>query len=386
MSLPSPSRIPMRIVTRLGVVALVGLAVLLSACGSTSTASTGAGTPTPVPCPSTTSLSGAGSTFDNPLFTKMFASYVNATCNVQVTYNSVGSGAGVTQLLAGTVDFGASDVPLTAAQLASSTKGNIVHVPVTIGAVAITYNIPSLPATSHLQFTGTVIANIFLGTVTNWNDPSIAALNPGVALPNAAIHVVHRSDGSGTTGILSNYLAVVSPTWKTKVGAGTTLNWPVGVGAKGNSGVAAAVKSTTDAIGYSELDYALSNSIQYGSVQNADASAYVLPSIASVQAAASNATNIPGDLRFFIVNEPGAGSYPISGYSWVVVYQTQTSTSKGEALANMLWWMTHQGQQYAAPIYYAALSASITKLDEAQIKSITCGGNECYQGLFGTGS
>ena len=289
----------------------------------------------------------------------------------------------VTQLLAGTVDFGASDVPLTDAQEASSTKGAVVHIPVTIGAVAITYNIPSLPVSTHLQFTGAVLANIFLGTVTKWNDPSIAALNSGVTLPSAAIHVIHRSDGSGTTGILAAYLSKVSPTWMTKVGSGTTLNWPVGVGAKGNSGVAAAVKSTTDAIGYSELDYALANAIQYGSVQNADGSAYVAPSIAGVQSAASNATNIPSDLRFFIVNEPGTASYPISGYSWVVVYQNQTNTDKGEAIANMLWWMTHDGQQYAAPIFYAALSPSITTLDEAQIKSIKCGSKACYQGLFG---
>lgn len=379
MLFPAQYRLPGRLLTRLGIGALLGLTILFAGCG-TSTA--GGGTST-VSCPSTTSLSGAGSTFDNPLFTAMFQAYANAKCNVQVTYNSVGSGAGVTQLLAGTVDFGASDVPLTDAQEASSTKGPVVHIPVTIGAVAITYNLPSLSASSHLQFTGDTLANIFLGTVTKWNDPSIAASNPGVTLPSAAIHVIHRSDGSGTTGILSHYLSAVSSAWQTKVGAGTTLNWPVGVGAKGNSGVAAAVKSTTDAIGYSELDYALANQIQYGSVQNADKSAYVAPSIAGVQAAASNATNIPADLRFFIVNEPGAASYPISGYSWAIVYKNQTNTDKGEALANTLWWMTHAGQQYAAPIFYAALSPSITTLDEAQIKSIMCGSKACYQGLFG---
>ena len=379
MLFPAQYQHPMRLISRLGIGALLGLAILVAGCGTSST--TGGGTST-VSCPSTTSLSGAGSTFDNPLFTKMFTAYANDKCNVQVTYNSVGSGAGITQLLAGTVDFGASDVPLTDAQEASSTKGPVVHIPVTIGAVAITYNIPSLPVGTHLQFTGAVLANIFLGTVTKWNDPSIAALNSGVTLPSAAIHVIHRSDGSGTTGILAAYLSAVSPTWMTKVGSGTTLNWPVGVGAKGNSGVAAAVKSTTDAIGYSELDYALANSIQYGSVQNASG-AYVAPSIAGVQSAASNATNIPADLRFFIVNEPGAATYPISGYSWVVVYKNQTNTDKGEAIANTLWWMTHQGQQYAAAIFYAALSPSITTLDEGQIKSIMCGTKACYQGLWG---
>ena len=379
MSLPSQYRLSMRMVTGLGVGALVGLTLLLSACGTSSTVA--AGTPTAVPCPSTTSLSGTGSTFDNPLFTKMFASYANATCNVQVTYSSTGSGAGVSGLLAGTVDFGATDAYVTDAQAATSTKGAILNVPVTIGAVAISYNLPGV--TTPLQFTGDTLANIFLGQVKYWDDPSITATNSGVTLPHQAIIVVHRSDGSGTTGILSHYLSVVSPTWMTKVGAGTTLNWPVGVGAKGNAGVAAQVKDTKYAIGYNELDYVLANSIQYASVQNADKSAYVAPSIAGVQAAASNATNIPADLRFYIVNEPGMASYPISGYSWVIVYQTQSNTDKGEALANMLWWMTHAGQQYAAAIHYVALSPSLTTLVEGQIKSMTCGGSPCYKGLFG---
>ena len=381
MLLPAQHRLPGRIVTRLGIGALLGLAVLFAGCGS-STSAVGAGTPTAVPCPSTTSLSGTGSTFDNPLFTKMFASYANATCNVQVTYTATGSGAGVSQLLAGTVDFGATDAYVTDAQAATSTKGTILNVPVTIGAVAISYNVPELGTTSHLQLTGDTLANIFLGTVTTWNDPSIAASNPGVTLPSAKIIVVHRSDGSGTTGILSHYLSAVSPTWMTKVGAGSTLNWPVGVGAKGNAGVAAEVKSTKYAIGYNELDYVLANAIQYASVQNADKSAYVVPSIAGVQAAASNATGVPADLRFYIVNEPGTASYPISGYSWVIVYQAQSNADKGEALANMLWWMTHTGQQYAAPIFYVALSPSITTAVEGQIKSMTCGGSPCYKGLF----
>jgi phosphate transport system substrate-binding protein len=380
MLLPAQHRLPTHVITRLGVGALLGLAILFAGCGS-STATVGAGTPTQVPCPSTTSLSGAGSTFDNPLFTKMFQSYSSATCTVQVTYNSVGSGAGISQLLAGTVDFGATDAPMTDAQLATSTKGAIIHIPVTIGAVAISYNLPGL--TTPVQLTGDTLANIFLGTVKMWNDPAIAATNSGVTLPAQAIIVVHRSDGSGTTGILSHYLSAVSPTWMSKVGAGSTLNWPVGVGAKGNAAVAAAVKATKYSIGYNELDYVLANQIQYASVQNADKSAFLAPSVAGVQAAASSATSIPADLRFYIVNEPGAQSYPISGYSWVVVYQSQTNADKGQALANTLWWMVHQGQQYSAAIYYVALSPSIVSKDEAQIKSMTCGGSSCYKGLFG---
>lgn len=378
MLLPAQYRVSGRIITRLGIGALLGLTVLFAGCGTSTTPA--ASGPT---CPSTTSLSGTGSTFDNPLFTKMFASYANAKCSVQVTYTATGSGAGVSGLLAGTVDFGATDSYVTDAQAATSTKGTILNVPITIGAVAVSYNVPELGTTNHLQLTGDTLANIFLGTVTTWNDPSIAASNPGVTLPSAKIIVVHRSDGSGTTGIFSHYLTAVSPTWSTKVGAGSTLNWPVGVGAKGNAGVAAQVKSTKYAIGYNELDYVLANAIQFASVQNADKSAYVVPSIAGVQSAASNATNVPADLRFNIVNEPGTASYPISGYSWVIVYETQANADKGEAIANMLWWMSHDGQQYAAPIYYVALSPSITTAVEGQIKSMTCGGKACYTGLFG---
>jgi phosphate transport system substrate-binding protein len=378
MLFPAQHQHPMRLISRLGVGALLGLAILFAGCGSSSTGGTGT---TTVSCPNTTSLSGTGSTFDNPLFTKMFTNYANAKCNVQVTYTATGSGAGVSQLLAGTVDFGATDAYVTDTQAATSTKGTILNIPVTIGAVAVSYNLPGV--TTAVQLTGDTLANIFLGQVKFWDDPSITATNSGVTLPHQAIIVVHRSDGSGTTGILSHYLSAVSPTWMTKVGAGSTLNWPVGVGAKGNAGVAAQVKSTKYSIGYNELDYVLANSIQYASVQNADKSAFVAPSIAGVQAAASNATNVPADLRFYIVNEPGAASYPISGYSWVIVYQSQSNADKGQAIANMLWWMTHTGQQYAAPIYYAALSQSITTAVEGQIKSLTCGGSACYKGLFG---
>jgi phosphate transport system substrate-binding protein len=377
MLFPAQHQHPMRWISRLGVGALLGLAILFAGCGTSST-NTGS---TTASCPNTTSLSGTGSTFDNPLFTKMFASYANAKCNVQVTYTATGSGAGVSGLLAGTVDFGATDAYVTDTQAATSTKGKILNIPVTIGAVAVSYNLPGV--TTAVQLTGDTLANIFLGTVKFWDDPSITATNSGVTLPHQAIIVVHRSDGSGTTGILSHYLSAVSPTWMTKVGAGSTLNWPVGVGAKGNAGVAAQVKSTKYSIGYNELDYVLANQIQYASVQNADKSAFVAPSIAGVQAAASNATNIPPDLRFYIVNEPGAASYPISGYSWVIVYQSQSNADKGQALANMLWWMTHDGQQYSAPINYVALSSSLTTLVEAQIKSMTCGGSACYKGLFG---
>ena len=369
---------PSRITLMIGLVVLVGL--FLSACGGGSSAGSGTST---VSCPSVSGLTGAGSTFDNPLFSQMFASsaYPKTKCGVNINYQSVGSGAGINQLLNHTVDFGATDSPMTSTQLAQSTGGPIIHVPVTLGAEAISYNLTSVPSTTHLKFTGTLVANIYLGHITTWDDPAIAQLNPGVSLPHEAISVVHRSDGSGTTGIFTHYLSAVNSEWSTRVGAGTTVNWPVGVGGKGNAGVAAAVKSTAGAIGYLELAYVLSNNITYGLMQNA-AGNYIAPSLEGAKAAAANVTTIPADLRFFIVNAPGATSYPISGFSWVIVYQHQTNASKGEAIANLLWWMTHEGQQYSTALSYVPLPATIVTRDEAQIKSMTCGSSNtpCYSG------
>jgi len=325
-------------------------------------------------------LTGAGSTFDNPLFSQMFApsNYPTTKCGVNVNYQSVGSGAGITQLLAHTVDFGATDTPLTAAQQALSTGGPIIHIPVTLGAVAMSYNLSGI--SGHLNLTPAIIAGIYLGTTKFWDDAAITAANPGVTLPHETITPVHRSDGSGTTGIFTHYLSAVSPTWSSKVGAATTVNWPVGVGGKGSAGVAAAVKSTAGAIGYVELAYVLQNNLAYAALQNANGK-LVLPSIAGAVADAAGVTNVPANLEFFIVNAPGDAAYPISGFSWVVVYQTQTNTAKGEALANLTWWMTHEGQTYAAPLYYANLPASIVTAGEAQIKSMMCGSSSCYTGV-----
>ncbi len=355
---------------------LLLLTMLLSACGSTSNTPGASATA----CPQTNSLTGAGSTFDNPLFTKMFADYANTGCNIEVNYQSVGSGAGITALLNQTVDFGASDSPMTDAQLAQSKNGNILHIPVTIGAVAVSFNLKEVPASTHLQLDGPTLANIFLGKITKWNDPAIAALNSGVTLPNQTITIVHRSDGSGTTGIFTHYLAAVSPDWNTKVGAATTVNWPVGVGAKGNDGVATAVKSTEGAIGYNELAYVLTNSIQYVSMKDHDGD-YVLPSLDSAKAAANSLTDIPADLRVFFVNAPGQGAYPITGFSWVLVYANQgANADKGKALAQTLWWMVHDGQNDASPLSYVPLPSNIVQKDEGQIKAMTCGGGACYNG------
>jgi phosphate transport system substrate-binding protein len=356
----------------------LGAMIAVAGCGG-STSTGGNGTPT-AQCPQTTSLSGTGSTFDNPLFSKMFEQYAMVGCQVQVTYTSTGSGAGKSQLLAGTVDFGATDAPMTDTELASSTKGPILHIPVTIAPVAVSYNNPDVASTTHLQLTGDTLANIFLGTVKFWDDPSIVASNSGATLTHQAINVVHRSDGSGTTGIFTQYLAAVSPAWASGPKAGTTINWPVGQGAKGNDGVAKQVQNTKYSIGYNEFAYVLQNNISYASVQNHDASGFIAPSLDSAKAAANSATNIPADLRFYIVNEPGAQSYPISGYSWVIVYQNQSNSDKGQAIANMLWWMTHDGQSLSSAISYVPLAPSIVTADEAKIRSMTCGSGSCYKG------
>src|SRR2546423_1487441 len=344
------------LLTRLGGLGLLGLTLILAACGGSSSTSSGSGTPSAQACPSTIQLNGGGSTFINPLFSKMFAEYPNAKCGVNVNYQSIGSGAGINDLLQGVVNFGATDAPMTDAQLAKSTKGLILHIPVTIGAVAISYNLSGV--SGHLNLSGPVIANIYLGAVKFWDDASIKTLNTGVSLPHQSITVVHRSDGSGTTGIFTHYLAAVSTVWQSKVGAGTTVNWPTGVGGKGNAGVAAQVKSTVGSIGYNELAYVLANNISYASVQNA-AGKSVLPSIDGAKAAAAAVTTIPDDLRYYIVNAPGDSSYPISGYTWAIIYKNQSNADKGWAVATMLWWITHDGQQYSAPLKYAPLPADL---------------------------
>ena len=376
----SQARRGQHLLTHLGVLGMLGLTLILAACGSstsTTSSSSGSGTPTATACPSTSQLNGGGSTLINPLFSKMFSEYPNAKCGLNVNYQSIGSGAGINDLLTGVVDFGATDAPMTDAQLAKSTKGPILHIPVTIGAVAISYNLSGV--TGHLNLTGPVIANIFLGTVKYWDDASITALNAGVSIPHESITVVHRSDGSGTTGIFTHYLAAVSPQWSSQVGAGTTVNWPTGVGGKGNAGVAAEVKSTKGSIGYNELAYVLTNTIQYAAVQNASMK-YVLPSVESASAAAGSITTFPADLRFYFVNAPGDASYPITGFTWALVYQTQTNADKGMAIANMLWWVIHDGQQYATALSYVPLPQNIVTKGEVQIKSMKCGSGPCYTG------
>ena len=355
---------------------LLTLSLLLVACGQTGTQAVTNVLGTS--CPSTSGLQGSGSTFDNPLFTKMFAAYAQVSCGTPVSYRADGSGAGVNDLLEQNVDFAATDIPVTDANLARSQHGPILHIPVTLGSEAIVYHV--IGVSSQLKLTGPVLADIFLGHITSWNDPAITQLNPGVSLPPLNIMVIHRSDGSGTTGIFTHYLADVSPEWSSQVGAGYSVNWPVGTGFNGNGGVADEVQNYTGSIGYVELSYALRLHLPYAELQNA-AGQYVAPSIeGALAAAASSVENIPADLRFYIVNAPGATAYPISGYSFVIVYQQQDNADKGWALANLFWWMIHDGQQYAAPLHYAALPDTMVARSEAQIRLMTCGSSPCYKG------
>ncbi len=309
----------------------------------------------------------------------MFAAYAKVPCGLAVPYLGGGSSAGLNALLDQDVDFAATDVPLTNAAQARSQHGPILHIPVTLGTEAIIYHVPGVP--SLLKLNGPLLADIFLGKITAWDDPAITALNPGVTLPDLRITVIHRLDGSGTTGIFTQYLSLISPAWKTEVGASVYVAWPVGVGERGNGGVADSVQSIEGAIGYVELSYALRLHLSYAALQNA-ASQYVAPSIQGALAAATSVQNPPADLQFYLVNAPGADAYPISSYSFVIVYRQQDDADKGWALATFFWWMIHDGQRYAEPLHYAALPALMGARSEAQIRAMTCGNGHtpCYRG------
>ncbi len=313
-------------------------------------------------------LTGSGSTFDAPFFSVAFAKYQQQHPAVTISYAAVGSSAGITAFSARQVNFGASDVPMTAAEQAIATGGPVTQVPVDLGGEGIAYNL-RLPAGARLHLTGPVLAAIYLGQITRWNDPAITALNPGLTLPPAPITVVHRSDGSGTTYIFSNYLSAVSPAWAAKVGAGLTLNWAAGEGAEGNGGVASAVFRTPWSIGYIEQAYSAGLLLPFAAIRN-QAGNYVTPSAQTVAADAAQKPAItPTD--FSIVNEPGADSYPISGYSWALVYTRQASQATGQALVTMLDWLTHDGQAYAAANGYVPLPAQIQQLARTMLQQIT---------------
>jgi phosphate transport system substrate-binding protein len=323
------------------------------------------------------SLTGAGATFPAALYSKWFTEYDRLT-RVQINYQSIGSGGGIKSISDATVDFGATDGPMTDAQLREAKDGEILHVPAALGAVVPTYNLPGI--SQPLQFSPESLAGIFLGDVKKWNDPLIAVDNPGVALPNQDIVVVHRSDGSGTTYIWVEYLSNVSEKWRTTVGTATSVNWPVGLGGKGNEGVAGEVKQNPYAMGYVELIYALQNNLGVGPVKNSSGN-YVTPSLESVTAAAAGvAENIQPDLRASIVNAPGPDAYPISGFSWLLVYKDQRDPAKATAVTRMLWWAIHDGQRFNADLGYSPLPDGIVRKAEDKILSVTVNGQRAFPG------
>jgi phosphate transport system substrate-binding protein len=319
----------------------------------------------------TVSLQGAGATFPNPLYQKWLSEYGRLHSNVKIDYQSIGSGGGIKQLKEQTVDFGASDPPMKDEDLKSA-PGEILHIPTVLGAVVITYNLQGV--SQPLRFSPEALADVFLGKIKKWNDPKITTDNPGVTLPTTDITVVHRSDGSGTSAVFTDYLSKVSSEWKEKVGSGTSPNWPIGIGGKGNEGVTGQVKQTPNTIGYIELAYAVQNKLPVAQVKNANGN-FVTPSIDAVIAAASaSAANTPDDLRVSITNAAGAGAYPISSYTYILVYKNQKDTAKGKVLVDFLWWGIHDGESYAKDLQYAPLPADIVKRAEAKISSITAGG------------
>jgi phosphate transport system substrate-binding protein len=312
-------------------------------------------------------LIGAGATFPYPLYSKMFDVY-NKEYGVKVNYQAIGSGGGIRQLISKTVDFGGSDAIMSDKDLAEA-SAPVLHIPTCAGAVVLTYNLTGDP---QLRFTPDVIADIFLGKISKWNDRRISAINPGVKLPDMNITVVHRSDGSGTTFIFSDYLSKVSAEWKDKVGMGPSLNWPAGLGGKGNPGVAGLVKQTPGSIGYVELIYALQNKMPNGMVKNKK-DKFVTATIASTSLAAE--TNLPDDMKVSLTDTDAPEGYPISGFTWILVYKEQNyaekSKEKADGVVKLLWWMTHEGQKYAKPLEYAPLSKKAVEKAEKLIKSIS---------------
>lgn len=319
-----------------------------------------------VPAFGQTTVNGAGATFPNPMYQKWFSEYHKAHPDIQFNYQSIGSGGGIRQVLAQTVDFGASDGPMTDEQL-SQAKTKILHIPTVMGAVVPAYNVPGV--STELKLTPEALAGIFLGKITTWNDPAIAKANPGVSLPNQTIIVVHRSDGSGTTYIFTDYLSKVSSEWANGPGKGTSVKWPVGLGGKGNEGVAGMIRQMQGGIGYIELIYAVQNKIDYGLVKNA-AGTFVKASLESVTAAAASLKSMPADFRVSITNAPGKDAYPISSFTWLLIPEKSKEAAKGKILADFLTWMVDDGQKMTAELTYAPLPGSVAEKVKGTIKLV----------------
>ena len=350
----------------LGTIAL-GLAVAMVAAGCGS--SSGSKPVTAGNQSGSKSLSGAGATFPAPIYEKWFSDF-GSKDGVQVNYQAIGSGGGITQFTQGTVDFGATDSPMKDDELqaAEAKGGTVIHIPTVVGAIVVTYNLPGL--SQPLKMDGKLVGDIFLGKVKNWNDPEIKSQNPGVSLPNKPILTVHRSDGSGTTDNFTKFVAANSPEFLSKIGQGKEVKWVGGVGGKGNDGVTAAVKQTEGAVGYVELNYALTNKLSFADMKNA-AGKYITPSIESTTAAAADLSTVPDDFRASLVNAKGADAYPIATWTFLIVFQKQKDDAKGKTLTNLLWFATHEGQPEATTLSYAPLPTTVIPKVEEKIKSIT---------------
>jgi phosphate transport system substrate-binding protein len=314
-----------------------------------------------------TLINGAGASFPYPLYSKWFSEYAKVDTSVQFNYQSIGSGGGIKQILAETVDFGASDKFLSDKELAAA-PGKLLHIPTVMGAVVVTYNLPGFD--KDMKLTAENLADIFLGKITMWNDPKLVSNNSALKAVNQAIIVVHRSDGSGTSAIFTDYLSSVNAEWKEKVGMGSSVNWPVGLGGKGNEGVAGQVKGTQYTIGYVELAYAVENKLAFADLQN-KAGKFIVPSIKSTSAAAAGAAkSMPADFRLSLVNQPGDETYPIVGFTWLLVYQEMKNKEKAQKLVEFLKWELKDGQKLAEPMLYAPLPANVAKMVEETIKTI----------------
>jgi phosphate transport system substrate-binding protein len=350
-------------------------AAVLTACGGDGSEDRASDRARPSRASGAVDLTGAGATFPYPLYSKWFSDYAAAT-GVRINYQSIGSGGGIRQLSERTIDFGASDSPMTDQEMAKAKGGPVLHIPTVIGAVAVTYNLPELQA--PLKITGEVLGDIFLGKIAKWNDARLAALNPGVKLPARDILVVHRSDGSGTTYVFTDYLTAVSPAWAAGPGKGKEVQWPVGLGGKGNEGVAGQVKQTPGAIGYVELAYAKQNRLAVAAVRNS-AGNFVTPSVESATAAAAGVTQKLGantDYRVSIVNAPSADAYPISSFTWILVYQNQPDSVKGRKIVDFLRWALTTGERQAAALDYAPLPSAMTPQLEQRLASVKLGASE----------
>ena len=393
----------MRQSVRFGVAIALALMIALAGCTGTASQPTATQAPTPAatkaPAPAATTapaaptqapaaqatkapaqagvdtLNGAGASFPAVLYSKWFGEYYKQT-GVKVNYQSIGSGGGIKGISDMTVDFGASDAPMTEEQMKATKGGAILHIPTALGGVAVTHNIPEVK--KQLRFTPETVSGIFLGEIKKWNDPKLLADNPDAGLPDKEIVVVHRSDGSGTTAIFTDYLSAVSEQWKSSVGKGTSVNWPVGLGGKGNEGVANEVKQNPYSIGYVEVIYAIQQKLGVALIKN-KAGHFVEPTLESVTAAAAGvADTIAPDLRASIVNADGEKAYPISGFTWLLVYEKQTDKAKAATLAKLLWWAIHDGQRYNAELGYAPLPEGIVSKAEAKVKAITVDGKPAF--------